>query len=481
MSLMVLLVLVPLALAALAVALPRGRELARAWLLPLGGALHLAGVLLLLASPPELRPRAWLALDPLNRVFLLQISVLFLGVALYAPGYLRLRPDRPHRVFCGTLLLLLTMTTLATLARHLGLMWVAIEMSALASAPLIYFNRNARSVEATWKYLLVGSVGIALALLGSFFLAYAGLHAGLESTLFFDDLVRHGARLSRPWLHGALALLFIGYGTKMGLAPMHTWKPDAYGEAPGIVGAMLAGGLGSVAFLALLRFVQIAGVAGEAAYARGLLLALGLLSMGVAVLFLLRQDDYKRMLGWSGVEHMGILAIGVGLGQAGVMGALLHLPGHALGKAVLFLSAGNIHRAYGSKLASEVHGAFRRTPISAVLLVLGFLAITGAPPFGPFLSEWAILQAAVGAERPWLAAVFLLFLGLAFFGMATTVLRVVQGEPSPAAASTRFQDGIGMSVPALLMLVLVLLLGLWVPPPFGQMLKDAAAFVEAPR
>src|SRR4030095_7679385 len=141
-----------------------------------------------------------------------------------------------------------------------------IEATTLSSAPLLYFNRNPRSLEATWKYLLIGSVGIALALFGSFFLAYSALHGGMHSSLLFEDLVRDAPHLSKPWLHAAFVLLLVGYGTKMGLAPMHTWKPDAYGEAPGLVGALLAGGLTNCAFLALLRFYRICAAAGEAAF-----------------------------------------------------------------------------------------------------------------------------------------------------------------------------------------------------------------------
>ena len=167
------------------------------------------------------------------------------------------------------------------LSHHLGLMWVAMEATTLVTAPLIYFNHNARSLEATWKYLLIGSVGIALALLGSFFLAYASLKAGLESTLLFDQLVNDAPHLSPPWLRAAFVLLFIGYGTKMGLAPMHTWKPDAYGEAPGMVGTLLAGGVTSCAFLAILRVYAICNAGADAKFAREIMVFMGLLSMAV--------------------------------------------------------------------------------------------------------------------------------------------------------------------------------------------------------
>ena len=206
-------------------------------------------------------------------------------------------------------------------------------------------------------------MGIALALLGSFFLAYASLKAGLESTLLFDQLVKDAPQLSPPWLHAAFVLLFIGYGTKMGLAPMHTWKPDAYGEAPGIVGTLLAGGVTSCAFLAILRVYQICRAGADAEFAREIMIFMGLLSMAVAAVFMVRQRDFKRMLAYSSVEHMGILVLGVGIGGLAVYGALLHLINNGLTKGVLFLSAGNIHRAYGSKLTDDVQGAIERVPL----------------------------------------------------------------------------------------------------------------------
>ena len=206
------------------------------------------------------------------------------------------------------------MTTLVTCSQHLGLMWVAVEAATLTTAPLIYFNRTPRSIEATWKYLLVGSVGIALALLGSFFLAYSSL--GQDSSLLFRDLLARADQMNRSWLQVAFVLLLVGYGTKMGLAPMHTWKPDAYGEAPGVVGALLAGGLTSCAFLALVRVFHICQAAGEGAYASRLLVFFGLFSIAVAAVFMVGQRDFKRMLAYSSIEHMGILILGDRTGRA---------------------------------------------------------------------------------------------------------------------------------------------------------------------
>jgi hydrogenase-4 component F len=476
----VALFVIPLLFALAAFLVPSSRV--RPWIVPLGAAVHLVLVILALRAGAEISAfSGWIVLDKLGRIALPLVSALFFACSLYVPAYLRLRPESPTRVFCGALLTFLSMMTLITISHHLGLMWVALEATTLASAPLLYFNHNARSLEATWKYLLIGGVGIALALLGSFFLAYAALHAGLHGSLLIDDLVRDAPLLSRPWLHTAFIVLFVGYGTKMGLAPMHTWKPDAYGEAPGLVGALLAGGLTTCAFLALMRFYQVCSAAGEGAFAREIMVVIGLLSMAVAGVFMARQRDYKRMLAYSSVEHMGILVLGIGIGGLAAFGAMLHLVNNALTKGVMFIAAANIHRAYGSKTIDTVGGALRRVPASGALFLAGFFAVTGSPPFGPFLSEFTILRGAFASGRYGIAAAFLGLLFVVFVGMGGTVLAVVQGEPREDLPDTGFHDTLGTVGPALILLIAVVVLGVWVPPGLEAALRDAAALVETGR
>ncbi len=475
-----LLILFPLAMTAVMFAVPSNRW--RPWLLPVGGAVHLGLVTQAIfpaaGAPPVSGLENWLLLDALGKVVLGFISVLFFLCSLYAPTYLALRSERSNRVLCGNLFASLSMMTLVTLSHHLGLLWVAMEATTLVSAPGIYFNHNARSLEATWKYLLICSVGIALALLGSFFLAYSSLKAGLESTLLFDQLIKDAPKLSAPWLHAAFVLLFVGYGTKMGLAPVHTWKPDAYGEAPGMVGALLAGGVTNCAFLAILRVYQICQAGSEAAFSRQVMIATGLFSMAAASVFMVRQRDFKRMLAYSSVEHMGILVLGIGIGGLAVYGALLHLINNGLTKGVMFLSSGNIHRAYGSKYTDDVRGAIQRLPVSGALFLTGFLAITGAPPFGPFVSEFTIVSTAIGSGQYLSAGLFLLFLTIVFVGMGATVLAVVQGEPPEKLAPNGYHDTIGTCAPILIFMALVLLFGVYIPPPVESLLRDATAFLE---
>jgi hydrogenase-4 component F len=473
------LVLVPLLLALVASVVRSPAWRAR--LLPVGGTAHLVLTVVALRMPNIEDLEGWIRLDSVGRLVLGFCSVLYFFTSLYAPGYLAAHPERPNRLFCMCFLILIGMLSLVTESHHLGLMWVAIESTTLTSAPMLNFLRSPRALEATWKYLLIGSVGIALALLGSLFLAYSALSAGLAPSLLFDDLVREGPHLSRPWLRAAFVMLFVGYGTKIGLAPMHTWKPDAYGEAPGIVGALLAGGLTSCAFLAILRFFRVSVAAGDGEFVQNVMLVAGLFSMAVAAAFMARQKDFKRMLAYSSVEHMGILVVGLGVGGAAYFGSLLHMLNNGLTKGVLFLAAANIQRAYGSKSSDDVRGVLRRLPVTGALFLAGFFAITGSPPFGPFLSEFTILNAAVTSGRYVVAAAFLTMLVVVFIGMGATVLTVVQGSPSQQAASTKARDSVASVGPSVALLAIVLMLGLYIPGPVDHLLRDAAASLEAGR
>lgn len=473
------LVLVPLAFAVVAALCPSNRW--RPLLLPIGALAHLGAVLWTLAHGAPTSDVGWLELDPLARLVVLLVALLFAICALYAPGYLLARGDRPNRRFCTGLFVQVGMLGLVATTHHLGLLWVALEMTTLTSAPLIYFNQTPKSLEAAWKYLLIGSVGIALALLGSFFLAYSAL-ATDHTSLRIDDLVAVAPQLSKPWLHAAFVTLLVGYGAKMGLAPMHTWKPDAYGEAPGLLGAMLAGGVTTGAFLAILRVLTIVDAAGERDFARPVLVFLGLLSMLFAAVFLTRQRDLKRLLAYSSVEHMGILVLGAGLGGLALFGALYHLLANALTKSVMFLTVGNIHREYGSKSLDDVRGALGRMPRSAGLFLTGFLAITGAPPFAPFVSEFTIARGAFAGGHPVTGALYLVLLMAVFLGMGSAVLSAVFGAPptkatpGPAAA-----DRPALVLPIALALLLVLWLGACPPEALRTLLEQAAATVEGHR
>ncbi|HZM05967.1 MAG TPA: proton-conducting transporter membrane subunit [Candidatus Saccharimonadales bacterium] len=464
-----LLIIVPLLGAALAAVWPSNRT--RPWLLPVVGVIHVALVFWLFVNPPVVAPDAWLGFDPLARAVLPAVSLLFLICGAYGVSYLGLRSERPNRVFVASLLAVLGLLSAGHQARHLGLLWIATEAVTLACVPLLHFNGTPRAFEATWKYLLVGGTGIALSLLGSFCLGYASLRGGGGGDLTLTALMSQGAGLSRPWVLIAWVLLLVGYGTKMGLAPMHTWKPDAYGQSPSIVGAIMAGGVTTVAFTAILRVRAVIGAAGEGAIADRTLLAIGLFSMLVSALFLLGTRDFKRMLAYSSVEHMGILGIGAALGGAGVTAALFHVWSNTLTKGSLFLSAGNIRRAAGSPSIDDARGMSMLTPRSAALFVTGMFAVTACPPFGPFFSELQVIRAALASHHGIATAIFLGCLLLAFFGMTRVVFAVVDGRPRKAAKANgkRFVETAGVIAPPFVLLGLSLWLGLFTP----AMLRDA--------
>ena len=471
---LLLLILFPLAAACLAMLLPWHQG--RSWLLPVSAGVHLllSGVCVA-GSGTEFN--LWIGLDALSKLVLIVTSLLYFGCAVYAVGYLALRRDRGNKTIVPCLLVFLSAMTLAISARHFGLLWMAVEATTIASAPLIYYNCNRLSIEATWKYLLLCSVGIALAMIGILFIAYAALiGGGVPVSLHFDTLLAGATTLSRPWLHAGFVFLLVGFGTKMGLAPLHTWKPDAYGEAPGMVGALLAGGLTSVAFLAILRALQLMTAAGDGAMARQALLGMGLLSLLIAAIFMVRQPDIKRLLAYSSVEHMGILAIGVGIGGLATFAAMLHLVNNALTKGCLFLSAGNIQRAYASKRLSEVHGAIASLPLSGSLFLAGFLAITGSPPFGLFMSEFTMLRGIFGSGQLWVGLLMLLLLAIVFIGMGATVLTATQGEP--VKLDTAFKDSFLLIASPLSFLLLVLLLGVYLPESLQMALQEAANLLE---
>lgn len=464
-----LLIIVPLAGAVLAAFWPNNRT--RPWLLPAVGLFHSILSIWLLLAPPEVVPGAWLAFDPLARAVLPAVSLLFLVCAVYGVFYLQVRSERKNRVFVISLLAILGLLSAGHQARHLGLLWIATEAVTLAAVPLLHFNGTPRAFEATWKYLLVGGTGIALSLLGSFCLGYASLHGGGGGDLTFTALIAQGTGLSRPWVLMAWVLLLVGYGTKMGLAPMHTWKPDAYGEAPGIVGAVLAGGVTTVAFTALLRVRAVVGAAGLASIADRTLLVIGLFSMCVAALLLLATRDFKRMLAYSSVEHMGILCIGSSLGAAGMWAALFHVWANGLTKGSLFMSAGNIRRAAGGRTMDDVSGMSVLTPRSAAMFVAGMFAVTACPPFSPFFSELRVVRAAFATGHNIAAGLFLCFLLLAFFGLTRLIFAIVDGRPHAAAKplSRQFQETAGLLLPPLALLGFSLWLGLFTP----TVLQDA--------
>ncbi len=434
----------------------------------------------------------WLLLDKPGLLFLTITSVLFLACSFYAFGYLANESGKrkkdfeegvfftntPEAIFCACLLAFLTTMTLVTLSQHFGLMWVAMEATTLATATLIYFHRHHRSLEATWKYLLICSVGIALALLGNFFMVIAASFSeSNDKSLILSTLIREGNQLNAPWLKAAFLLFFVGYGTKMGLAPLHTWLPDAHSESPSVVSALLSGALLNCAFLAILRSYQVCMAAGLEQFCRELLLLFGLVSIGWAAVFIIGQSDYKRMLAYSSVEHMGILAIGIGIGAGATYGSMLHAVNHSLTKAMLFMAAGNILAVYKTKATKDVSGVLSIMPITGILWIGGFLAITGMPPFGIFLSEFTIVKSMIEQGKIGVAIAFLAVLSLVFLGMAIAFLNMAHGKKNDNIEFKTNPYSITSVLPPLVLGILTLVFGLYIPPVVNNLLHDVAVIM----
>lgn len=313
---------------------------------------------------------------------------------------------------------------------NIGLMWVAMEATTLSSAFLVGFHRHHHSLEAAWKYIILCSVGIAFALLGTILLYYASIHAGNGHSLLWTDFMENAEKLDTKIFKLAFLFLVIGYGTKVGLAPMHNWLPDAHSQAPSPISAILSGALLTSAFYALIRFYSIATHAVGPEFAGRILLFLGILSIAVAAPFILIARDYKRMLAYSSIEHMGIIAFGFGLGiPQAIYGAFLHTLCHALSKGLAFLSAGQILQTYKTRKITKVYSAVNIIPKAGIPFFISLLILSGLPPFGIFTSEFIVLSAGFNSGKILLSSLALILLVIVFAGLLYHGLKMSFAEP----------------------------------------------------
>jgi hydrogenase-4 component F len=382
-------------------------------------------------------------------------------------------------------------TMLATVSvDNLGLIWVGIEATTLASALLVGFYRTEAALEAAWKYLLLCTVGITIALFGVLLTYYAAHQSGGPATLDWSRLAPRSGELDPAMMRLAFVFVLVGFGTKAGFAPLHTWLADAHSQAPSPVSAVLSGVLLSCALYGILRFYVVTVGAAGAAFPSRLLLAFGVLSVAVAVPFVVVQHDLKRLLAYSSVEHIGLIAVAIGIGgPIGVYAGLLHLVNHAATKALLFFLGGDIVQRFGTRRISAIRGAVQATPLLGWGLLLGTLAIAGAPPAGIFVSELAIASAGFAGSRIDIAAVVVvvLLLGIAFAGLLAHALRLAYGAPSPAARGdhpTSPGGDLPLRWPSLLavipLIALVLLFGIHVPAQVNVLPRDVASALEPP-
>jgi hydrogenase-4 component F len=380
-----------------------------------------------------------LRVDGLSALVLVLCGFVGLVSGTYGVGYLRRNEDRNlvtsrmRREFFGLIPAYVFAMLFVSMSNNLGIMWIAVELTTLASVFLITFHDKDTSLEAGWKFLVLGSLGLGFALLGIVLLFASGqghLGEGMAA-LNWTRFIQVAPSLHPFTLRLGVVFALIGYGTKAGLAPMHTWKPDAYREAPSPAGVLMAVGMLNAALYCVLRIHLISKAALGPAFSGDLLLALGLLSVLIATPFILVQWNLKRLLAYSSIEHVGIIAVGIGLGgEAGAFGALLHMTYHSLAKPVAFFSAGTLAQLHSSSNFDRIGtGTFSRAPVASGLLVLSALMITGSPPFGLFFSEMIILKAGFFSPHVTATSIFLAALVVLFCGFAFQVGRLVLGPP----------------------------------------------------
>lgn len=433
---------------------------------------HLLAALSFWRGPRDPQFHPFLGLDAVGQLVLTIISGLFFVVSIYLAGFLKEKRHRSNRIFMGSLLCLLSIMTVITMSRHMGLLWIAIEAATLLSAFSINYFRTPQSIEATWKYLLISSVGVALGLLGTLFLA---ISATTIETVFLRDILNNATALSPSWLKLSVIFLLVGYGTKMGLAPMHTWKPDTYGEAPAPVGALMSGALTGCAFLAVFRVMQICFHAGLREFMSPVLILLGMLSLGIAAIFITGQKDFNRMLGYSSIEHMGIVVLGMGLGGAGVWAGLFHLVNNAFAKGLMFLVAGNLHQNFRTKKTANIQGVLHRLPATGAFLIFGLIVIAGFPPFGIFYSELLILREALAAQRYGIVLFYFLLLSVIFWGFSKAILSMALGEPPGDVRNDDVKkESFLLTIPLVILTVFLFLTGVFVPDALYNLLDDAS-------
>jgi len=369
--------------------------------------------------------------------------------------------------------------SLAVLANNIGLMWVAIEATTVATAFLVGHRRTRAALEATWKYVVICSVGIALAFLGTVLLYFASLHAGASSgtALNIDVLLAHAGQLDSNVTHLAAGLLLLGYGAKAGLVPFHTWLADAHSQSPAPVSALMSGVLLSVAFSALLRVKSVVDVALGTGFLRAGLLIVGLLTLLIAASLLVVQTDFKRMLAYSSMENMGLVAVAAAAGtKLAIAALLLHVLAHGIAKTLVFLAAGQLQAAHDSTSISDITGVLARSRLIGGAFAVGLAVLLGLPPFAMFASELSISRALASAHLGWALGAALLLVVIAFAALVRNGSRMLLGPPDPGAPTIAVPRSVAGAL--ITGVTLSLALGL-TAGPLTQLFRTAATMLGA--
>ena len=441
-----------------------------------------------LASGPVSLMDGFLYADSLSALVILLNASVALLCSVYAVGYLR--DDERSGAFgddaaIGKLRKYYTLTPvfvfammLVCVSNNLGVMWAAIEATTLASVFLVTFYGKVTSLEAAWKYAIIGSVGLSMALFGTIIAYYSGhLLVGPDgiSGLNWSVLAERASQLDKPTMRLAFILVLLGYGTKAGLAPMHTWKPDAYSEAPVPSAAILSSAMLNCAIYGLVRFYILTSRSVGPEFPGRLLLLFGILSMGISVPFILVQRNFRRLLAYHTIDHAGIMATALGIGGVlGPFGLMLHMTFHTVAKCLLFLCAGNVYQHFRTDLFRNIKGGVMRVmPITGVIFLMAMLAIIGMPPFSLFQSEFIIVRAAFDGGHSLAGVLFIVFGTGVFAGAVLHVGSLVLGSSETAVVAPRPWRDTSLVVLGTILVVI----GFWLPGPLLTLIRSAAKVI----
>jgi hydrogenase-4 component F len=432
---------------------------------------------------------SWLAglfyVDPLSVILLDIVLAIGFLTSIYTIGYIEteirqgeLQPERVQLLYILINAFILTMI-LALTVSNMGVMWIAIEATTLASVFLVGFHNGKSATEAAWKYIIICSVGITVAMLGIIFLHSAAAGVLSESaTLDWVELYARAKSLDGPVLRFAFLFILIGFGTKAGLAPMHTWLPDAHSQAPSPVSALLSGVLLNAAMYTIIRTVAIVNKClGDSRFTGRLLITAGILSIATAAIFILTQKDYKRLLAYSSIEHMGIIALAVGIfTPVSLFAAFFHMINHSFTKSMLFLSSGTVLQKYGTREIHKVSGLLRTLPVTGPIFLIGLIAIGGTPPFSVFASEFNVLASVFQGGHLWLGILVVVLLSLVFAGIIYTLFRMffVEGHVEAVRAGEDNRAGAAVLV---VLLIAAASLGLFLPSWLKDLLDSARQII----
>ena len=425
-------------------------------------------------------------IDAVSIIVLDIIVIIGLFVSIYSIGYLNEEwkhekiNQKNIKFYYSMLNVFMFSMIIALSVNNIGIMWVAIEATTLATAFLVGFSKDKHALEAAWKYVIICSVGIAMALVGIIFLHLASVGVvsstnALQWNLLFDN----AKDLNSPVLRLSFIFILIGFGTKAGLAPMHTWLPDAHSQAPSPISALLSGVLLNSAMYAILRILAIVNKnLGDSSFTGRIMIGFGLLSIATAAIFIMTQKDYKRLLAYSSIEHMGIIALAFGLfTPLSVFAGFFHMINHSFTKAMLFLASGNILQKYSTREIIKIKGLLKTLPVSGVVFLLGLFAISGTPPFSIFASEVNVFLSIFSAKDYILGGVFILLLACIFAGIAVTLFKIFYGEPASDADIGPGEINRPGAAVLIVLLVVILATGLSMPGLLKDLITSAQMII----